>query len=590
SVEVQGQYVGGLVGNGRSGSLTTTGTLSVRNTLVGGGIIQELTSSGDRLYAGALSGSYGDFTESYWLKRPNLTTGAATTGGTALPLSTLTCPTQANNTSCLPGSKLYSGWNTTPSNQKSYWDMGTATQAPGLVLKGKTYRDSDLDSAADPDDRFPLNPAASADSDGDGAPDAWFEHCDASCRAASGLTLDLFPAQAAASVDIDADGQPDAWNANCDNTCQSASGLQLDRFPQDRDNDGMSDAKDTDDDGDGMLDADANSNGLIDIHSLAELDAIRFDPRGEGRRIGTALTPDASGCPQLPTESKPTCRGYELLADLDLDTNNDGQLDAADSYWNGGNGWQAIEQFNSLLEGNGHVLRNWLGQGVFGALKNAQVRRLGFGGTLTDIQGPALANSATDSRIEGVFVTGKVGKVNSIGFRGNISDTGGLLNSATNVQLTNVFSTAFVRGHESGGLVGRGSIQGAMLLTVNSEGYGIINTGASMSLAIINQSYWANSGNQNSQGGAELVALARLKCPTEANATTCGSQTLYLGWDKSKDLDGSAFWDFGTNQQLPGLRLAGRVFRDSDGDGYLDEDDRFPTEYAAALDRDGDGW
>ena len=42
-----------------------------------------------------------------------------------------------------------------PSNQKSYWDMGTATQAPGLVLKGKTYRDSDLDSAADPDDRFP---------------------------------------------------------------------------------------------------------------------------------------------------------------------------------------------------------------------------------------------------------------------------------------------------------------------------------------------------------------------------------------------------------------------------------------------------
>ena len=40
---------------------------------------------------------------------------------------------------------------------------------------------------------------------------------------------------------------------------------------------------------------------------------------------------------------------------------------------------------------------------------------------------------------------------------------------------------------------------------------------------------------------------------------------------------------------MPGLRLAGRVFRDSDGDGYLDEDDRFPTEYAAALDRDGDG-
>ena len=40
SVEVQGQYVGGLVGNGRSGSLTTTGTLSVRNTLVGEGLFK----------------------------------------------------------------------------------------------------------------------------------------------------------------------------------------------------------------------------------------------------------------------------------------------------------------------------------------------------------------------------------------------------------------------------------------------------------------------------------------------------------------------------------------------------------------------
>ena len=83
-----------------------------------------------------------------------------------------------------------------------------------------------------------------------------------------------------------------------------------------------------------------------------------------------------------------------------------------------------------------------------------------------------------------------------------------------------------------------------MLLTVNSEGYGIINTGASMSLAIINQSYWANSGNQNSQGVQSLSPWRGLNAPTEANATTCGSQTLYLGWDKSKDLDGSAFWDF----------------------------------------------
>ena len=123
--------------------------------------------------------------------------------------------------------------------------------------------DDDNDGVDDDEDVFPLNNAASVDTDEDGFPDAWNEGCDSTCQSESGLTLDPFindsdndgvpgiagfeaqeddfPDNAAASVDTDGDTKPDEWNEGCDEACQSESGLTLD---DDDDNDGVLDVDD----------------------------------------------------------------------------------------------------------------------------------------------------------------------------------------------------------------------------------------------------------------------------------------------------------------------------------------------------------
>lgn len=145
-------------------------------------------------------------------------------------------------------------------------------------------------------------------------------------------------------------------------------------------------------------DYDADDDRLIEIDRLAQLDAIRFDHDGDGEV-------DIPTFPLFRTNADPTavaayeaafpaaaanmgcqhvdgCNGYELMADLNFDTNNSGSSDEGDAYWNEGRGWVPIGQPKSLLveelfqttfEGNGHVIANLFidrrdeeGVGLFG--------------------------------------------------------------------------------------------------------------------------------------------------------------------------------------------------------------------------------
>jgi hypothetical protein len=54
---------------------------------------------------------------------------------------------------------------------------------------------------------------------------------------------------------------------------------------------------------------------------------------------------------------------------------------------------------------------------------------------------------------------------------------------------------------------------------------------------------------------------------------------LYASWD-------ATVWDFGTNQELPGLIINGVIYRDSDGDGALDINQA--PEVTLVLKQDGD--
>ena len=56
-----------------------------------------------------------------------------------------------------------------------------------------------------------------------------------------------------------------------------------------------------------------------------------------------------------------SCAGYELTANLDFDTNGNGEADESDVYWNSGRGWIPIGEssaFDSTFEGGGHTISN----------------------------------------------------------------------------------------------------------------------------------------------------------------------------------------------------------------------------------------
>ena len=179
--------------------------------------------------------------------------------------------------------------------------------------------DQDGDGVLDIVDAFPEDPAESVDSDSDGVGD----------------NADVFPHDATETTDSDADGVGD----------------NSDIFPLD-----PMESADSDLDGAGdTADVDADGDGLIEVASLYELDLIRND------LLGRSLDGDSTGCPAAESELG-GCIGYELMADLDFDTNSSGDFDAGDDFYNEGLGWLPIgteaQPFTAIFVGNDHTISN----------------------------------------------------------------------------------------------------------------------------------------------------------------------------------------------------------------------------------------
>lgn len=120
-------------------------------------------------------------------------------------------------------------------------------------------------------------------------------------------------------------------------------------------------------------DYDHDDDGLIEIRTLAQLDAVRLNPEGtgvvqdgideatgvfqEGRRDRYfAAFPGIGGSPGCPNQS---CTGYELANDLDFDTNGNGEADEGDEYWNDGAGFVPLSlPEGATFDGNGYEISN----------------------------------------------------------------------------------------------------------------------------------------------------------------------------------------------------------------------------------------
>ena len=203
---------------------------------------------------------------------------------------------------------------------------------------------------------------------------------------------------------------------------------------------------------------DDDDNGLIEIYTLAQLDMMRND------LAGTSLNGDSTGCPVS------GCIGYELANNLDFDTNQDGQINDADDYWNAGAGWEPVgvndptavpapvdEPFTATFEGNGHAILNLYinrsaenNVGLFGYTTSPSLSNLMLAGSNMQVSGNgrvgALAGWASNSTINNILVRGTV--------QGGDA-TGALAGYALYSEIRRCYSSADASGGTStGGLVG----------------------------------------------------------------------------------------------------------------------------------------
>ena len=284
-------------------------------------------------------------------------------------------------------------------------------------------------------------------------------------------------------------------------------------------------------------DYDADDDGLIEVANLAQLDAMRYDPWGRGSPSDEDLAsyfgafPNAvagMGCPEA------GCTGYELVVDLDFDTNGNGRADAGDTYWNNGAGWLPIT-FNRDFDGGGHTIANLH---IYREFDRDDQGSIGlFGDMDGDISRVALTSivvgATDDTPVGGVNVGGLAGS-----FNGSLSDScvagivsgnrnvGGLVGSADrNSSISGSYATGNVSGDTNvGGLIGfadrKSSISGSYAtgtVTGSVQVGGLVGSGGSIS-----ESYATGNVSGDSNVGG-LSGYAYVVSGSYATGTVTGS-------------------------------------------------------------------
>ncbi len=177
--------------------------------------------------------------------------------------------------------------------------------------------------------------------------------------------------------------------------------------------------------------ADADGDGLIEVSSLEQLDAIRWDLNGDGvaddaanDSCHAAAFDGPPGCPNG------GCRGYELTRSLDFRDPASYASGAVNAAWTADAGWAPIgshrNPFTGTFEGNGETIAN-------------------------------LFIDRPDQRYVGLFgeVAGTVRGLGVVNARVNAEDTAGGLAGANSGMVADSYSTGAVSSfRDSGGLVG----------------------------------------------------------------------------------------------------------------------------------------
>ena len=334
---------------------------------------------------------------------------------------------------------------------------------------------------------------------------------------------------------------------------------------------------------------DTDGDGLIEITTLAQLDAVRHDRNGDGvPTAGGASTyraafPDAFVEVGSQLRCVLECRGYELMADLDFDTDDDGDVDSDDAYWNNGAGWDPIgrsgSDFLTTFEGNGHTVRNLFIDrpstnyvGLFGYTDwKSDIRNVGLiqvnvagrtyvGGLVGNNLGAITACYATgqvsgSNHNIGGLVGAHYGSVRTSYAAAQVSGrgaVGGLVGRNLGIIIAASYATGAVAGRSPvGGLVGYQDGNTVRASYATGRVSGSSNVGGlvgGLGTSTITASYWdtTTSGQTTGDHGTGQTT-AQLQAPTDDTG-------IYADWDADQ-------WDFGGTDEYPVLVV------DFDGDG-----------------------
>ncbi len=269
----------------------------------------------------------------------------------------------------------------------------------------------------------------------------------------SGLDTDGDRRADSVDDDIDGDGVD-----NREDRCRVPGGETgwQSNSSSDKDGDGCRDeSEDIDDDGD----------GLIEIGTAVELDAVRYALNGEGRRSSEMEALDTTGCGGA--DGVTSCSGYELVSDISLASyanwrplGND--TDSGTSECQG-------EPFDGIFEGNGFMISDLSisrsGEdcvGLFGYVKaNSEIRNLTLHAerVIAELD----SNFKGGDHVGGLVGWGDSARISSVSLvaakvRGG-DDLGGLVGYGDSARITSssVVVADQVRGdNDLGGLVGDG--------------------------------------------------------------------------------------------------------------------------------------
>ncbi len=407
------------------------------------------------------------------------------------------------------------------------------------------------------------------------------------------------------------------WNVNldtggADNPWNFGTNAQYPILQYDRDARGVQQQRSP---GATAVDYDFDNDNLIDIDSLAKLNALRYDSDGDGiSNTGAdalsylAVFPGVSskmGCPD-------GCAGYELVVSLDFDGGTAGDR-TDDEFSNGSAGWIPL-RYSGVLQGNGHTLSNLYINaspsvhhvGLFGQgtprVSGVGLPNVSITGASNGLKAGALIGTlyAQGGLVTSSWATGSVTSTNS---DGNEKSVGGLVGinfapiRASYADVTVTASTdATATTVNAGGLVGKlpyGSITASYATgTVTGGGgaasyagglAGQLESGTTPSItasyatgtatstassvnvgglagnlpsdATIANSYW----DTDTSGIADAdpsTSAGEGKTTGELQGPTAYGSGSYANWNRDIDGDGNPDdpWYFGGNTQYPVLQ------------------------------------